>query len=80
VKRLVIMGGNEAYNDWTSTGAEFNFYCDPDAAEEVIRKVLCIVCMFVQHACAKQVNVQAAKLGPACLYHEVHVLCCSSLL
>lgn len=38
VKRLVIMGGNEAYNDWTSTGAEFNFYCDPDAAEEVIRK------------------------------------------
>lgn len=38
VKRLVIMGGNEAYNDYTSTGAEFNFYCDPDAAEEVIRK------------------------------------------
>lgn len=66
MKRLVIMGGNEAYNDWTSTGAEFNFHCDPDAAEEVIRKVLCAVSMFVQHACAEQVNVQAAKLGPAC--------------
>ncbi|KAA6425703.1 MAG: hypothetical protein FRX49_04600 [Trebouxia sp. A1-2] len=39
VKQLVIMGGNEAYNEWTSTGAEFNFYCDPDAAEEVIRKL-----------------------------------------
>ena len=39
VQRLVIMGGNEAYNKWTSTGAEFNFYCDPDAADMVIRKV-----------------------------------------
>lgn len=39
VKRLVVMGGNEAYNDWTSTGAEFNFYCDPDAAEKVLSQV-----------------------------------------
>lgn len=39
VQRLVIMGGNEAYNKWTSTGAEFNFYCDPDAADMVIREV-----------------------------------------
>ena len=61
MKRVVIMGGNEAYNDWTSTGAEFNFYCDPDAAEEVIRKVLCAVSMFVQHACSRQENVQAGS-------------------
>ena len=67
MKRLVIMGGNEAYNDWTSTGAEFNFYCDPDAAEEVIRKVICVVSRFAQHACTKQVYVGAVKLGPACL-------------
>lgn len=39
VQRLVIMGGNEDYNQCTSTGAEFNFYCDPDAADLVIRKV-----------------------------------------
>lgn len=39
VQHLVIMGGNEAYNQCTSTGAEFNFYCDPDAADMVIRKV-----------------------------------------
>ncbi|KAL3135647.1 hypothetical protein ABBQ38_006128 [Trebouxia sp. C0009 RCD-2024] len=38
VQRLVIMGGNESYNESTSTGAEFNFYCDPDAADLVIRK------------------------------------------
>ena len=38
------MGGNEAHNDWTSTGAEFNFYCDPDAAEEVITKVPKRIC------------------------------------
>ncbi len=61
MKRVVIMGGNEAYNDWTSTGAEFNFYCDPDAAEEVIRKVLCAVSTFVQHACSRHVNVQAGS-------------------
>ena len=39
VQHLVIMGGNEAYNQCTSTGAEFNFFCDPDAADMVIRKV-----------------------------------------
>lgn len=39
VQRLVIMGGNESHNEYTSTGAEFNFYCDPDAADLVIRKV-----------------------------------------
>lgn len=39
VQHLVIMGGNEEYNQSTSTGAEFNFYCDPDAADMVIRKV-----------------------------------------
>lgn len=39
VQQLVIMGGNESYNQFTSTGAEFNFYCDPDAADLVIRKV-----------------------------------------
>ncbi|KAL3158814.1 hypothetical protein ABBQ32_011540 [Trebouxia sp. C0010 RCD-2024] len=38
VQRLVIMGGNESHNEYTSTGAEFNFYCDPDAADLVIRK------------------------------------------
>ena len=27
VQYLVVMGGNEAYNKSTSTGAEFNFYC-----------------------------------------------------
>ena len=39
VKRLVIMGGNEEMNDFTSTGAEFNFWCDPEAAQLVISKV-----------------------------------------
>ena len=39
VQRLVVMGGNEARNDWTATGAEFNFFCDPDAAAEVIHQV-----------------------------------------
>jgi len=45
VKQLVIMGGNEAYNDWTTTGAEFNFWCDPDAAEMVIREVCVHACI-----------------------------------
>lgn len=39
VKRIVIMGGNEEVNDFTSTGAEFNFWCDPEAAQLVISKV-----------------------------------------
>ena len=39
VRRLVVMGGNEARNDWTATGAEFNFFCDPDAAAAVICQV-----------------------------------------
>lgn len=33
------MGGNEEVNSVTKTGAEFNFECDPEAAQQVISKV-----------------------------------------
>lgn len=39
VERVIIMGGSERENSFTKTGAEFNFYCDPEAAQTVIAKV-----------------------------------------
>lgn len=70
VKRLVVMGGNEAYNDWTSTGAEFNFYCDPDAAETVLSQVS--DCHYAQATHTPDINIAHTSLPSV---HVMHILC-----
>ena len=70
VKRLVVMGGNEAYNDWTSTGAEFNFYCDPDAAETVLSQVS--DCHYAQATHTPDINIAHTSLPKV---HAMHILC-----
>ena len=86
VHDLVVMGGNEAYNEWTSTGAEFNFYCDPDAADVVMQKVCkrkavkCAECFWDFKACAqmgmqKQMHMLRAHAMICCSWmrHALHV-------
>ena len=45
VRKVIVMGGNEEVNTFTSTGAEFNFWCDPDAAQLVISRVYYMIRM-----------------------------------
>lgn len=45
VRKVIVMGGNEEVNTFTSTGAEFNFSCDPDAAQLVTSRVYYMIRM-----------------------------------